>query len=220
MSRSESNDSDALQAAANEPQLEPQLDARWALTVPQLLMVAGIAALYLVVSYLPLTDPALWNAVNYGDWILAHEQLPTSDWMMPYAEAMPLIDRQWASEVVLAKVAGGGDTWLTTLAGVLVAATFAMLGRAYWLRSRQAGVTLVVTAAVFAMAWTRYTTLRPEHFGMLCLAGLLWWCAAVRDGHPSPSGSTSDSWLPRKWFALAARFSLGPICTPPSCGDS
>lgn len=202
MTRTEPVAAESPPADSPPPRIEPKLDARWALRLPQLLMVAGVAAAYLVVSYLPLTAPELWNAVNYGDWILEHRQLPTSDWIMPFAEGMPVVDTQWASEVLLAKAAAVGDSWLTTLAGVLVATTLMVLGRAYWLLTRSATTTLLVAAAVLAMAWTRYTALRPEHFGLLCLALLLWWRASVRL-HVDASGGR---WAIRSWLAVALLF--------------
>ncbi len=204
MNSAELVDSDAPAEADNAARLEPKLDPRWALGWPEMLMVAGAAALYLVVSYFPLTDPAVWNAVNYGDWIREHRRLPASDWIMPYSEAMRVVDTQWATEVLLATVASWGDNWLTTFAGLLVAATFVICGRAYWLLSRRSAVTLLVTLAVVAMAWPRYTTLRPEHLGILCLACVLWWGASLRA--TAVESGLPNRWSPARFVALAAIF--------------
>lgn len=189
-----------------DPVLEAKLDDRWALRAIDCAVVACAAVLYLLVSYLPITDPAVWNATTYGKWILEHRRLPTTDWTMPLAESMPIVDTQWLTEVVLAAITTAGDAWLATLAAVTLLLTLLALGRSYWLLSKNSLVAICVCAAVLAIGWTRYTALHVEHLAGICFAGLLWMRAKVAS--EAAYSSPAAQWPVGRWVFLAGLFCL------------
>uniref|UniRef100_A0A7C2JYF8 Glycosyltransferase RgtA/B/C/D-like domain-containing protein n=1 Tax=Schlesneria paludicola TaxID=360056 RepID=A0A7C2JYF8_9PLAN len=155
--------------------------SRGALSIGQLLAVFGFCLLFLYHNYLPLFHSDLWGHVAYGDWILTHGRLPDEDPFAELAAGVPVIDTAWLSQVLLALAGRGPDAeWLAHLFALTVLVASVVLARAACERSGQWGVGVACSALAFGIAWSRHAVQRPEMFGQLCFAALLW--LVVRSG--------------------------------------
>ncbi len=173
-------------AGAEDHQLPPAGTPRGVLDLGHLTLVAAAGFFYLLLSYLPLQNAALWGHVLYGEWILEHRLLPAEDPIMPLAEGMPLLDTSWLSQAILAAVERqGGAEWLSRLFALSVSAAVLLLGRVFFLSAGSLALSILGTAAAVALGWGRLTAFGPESFGVLAFAVLLWLIAG--------SGSESDA---------------------------
>ncbi len=140
-----------------------------------LVLVALAGAFYLLLSYLPLRGADLWGHVIYGEWILEHRSLPAEDPVMPLAAGIPVVDTAWLSQVALAGVEhAGGAEWLSRLFAVTILASVLLLGRSFFILAGSLPLAVLGTLAAVAIGWGRLTTFRPESFGLLAFAVLLW----------------------------------------------
>lgn len=145
-------------------------------TGPASAAVTALAGLFfLLLCYLPLRATDLWVHVTWGGWILDHRALPAEDPVMPLAAGMEVVDGEWLSQAGFALVERlAGPEGLTVLFALTLLAVYLALGRAFWLQTR--GLLLAVAGAALALAigFSRLTTIRPENFGVLAFALLLW----------------------------------------------
>lgn len=188
----------------------PWSSRRYALKPRHAAACAVLAGLFLVLNYVPLRQTDLWSHVALGQWITRHGRLPAEDPLLPLAEGMPLVDSAWLSQVILAKVVSrGGAVWLSNLFAMVVLVTTLFWARTHYLRTRRFGTTAVATALTLVFGFSRLATMRPEIFGGLCFALLLWMLA---QGSPDDRNhplrlAPPESWSPR-WFFLPALFAL------------
>src|SRR5690349_3600885 len=82
--------------------LAPKLPAWCALSGWHFVAAVGIALFFAYHSYLHLFYSDLWGHVAYGEWILEHKQLPTSEPFVPLAAGVPVIATAWGGQVLLA----------------------------------------------------------------------------------------------------------------------
>ncbi|MCY2993589.1 MAG: hypothetical protein NTY19_37780 [Planctomycetota bacterium] len=169
--------------------LRPELHPRWALSPWHLAIVPFWCALYYLVNLFPLRETDLWGHVAYGNWILEHGALPLEDPFVSLMQGMKVIDAAWLSQVIYALVerVRGGEG-LSGLFALTTLATYLLIGRTFYLQSRNLVVTHLAVVLVFLLGWSRVSTMRPENFGVLCFAILLWLTAEV-----APSGSAAAS---------------------------
>ncbi len=139
------------------------------------ILVGMAAAFFLLLNYLPLRATDLWGHVLYGQWMLEHRALPTEDPILKLAAGMPVIASAWLSQVIYAVTerAGGAEA-LSNLFAVVVLATYLVLARTYFLQTRSAAISLTLTVLALIVGFSRLTTIRPENFGALAFAVLLW----------------------------------------------
>ena len=174
-----------------EPVLAPQLDPRWALGWVHVLVIGFFAALFLLMDYVPLRGTDLWLHVTYGQWILQHGTLPAEDPFCPLAQGTPVVASAWLSQVLYAAIDRvGGWQWLSHLFAFTTLASYLVLARACYLPSGRPAAALVGSLAMLTVGWSRLTTIRPENFGMLAFAILLWW--AARSHTRQQSGSQAS----------------------------
>lgn len=148
---------------------------RGGVSFSQLGLIAGFCLLFMYHNYLPLFHSDLWGHVSYGEWIWQHRQLPTEDPFTPLAEGVPLVASAWLSQVLFAAVAKSGDVeWIAHLFALTVLVTQLLLMSAFRRRGASPAVAAFSVAAAFAIAWSRHAVQRPEVFGSLCFAALLW----------------------------------------------
>ncbi len=163
--------------------------AKWGLAFPQVVVVAGFCLFFLYHNYLPLFHSDLWGHVAYGDWILTNGRLPQEDPFTELAAGVPLTATAWLSQTVLAIAGRGTDPErLAHLFAVVWLASYLILLRTYLLQTRRLTLSAAATLAAFLVAWSRHAVQRPENFGLLCLAVLLW-CVVRSDRR-----DLSDSW--------------------------
>lgn len=183
----------------HEPVLAPQLDPRWALRWIHVLVIGFFAALFLLMEYVPLRGTDLWLHVTYGQWMLDHRELPTEDPFCPLAQGTPVVASAWLSQVFFAAIDRmGGWQWLSHLFAFTTVASYLVLARACYLPSRRPAAALVGSLAMLTVAWSRLTTIRPENFGVLAFAILLWLAARSR------TRVTSSSPVPVPYLQIAA----------------
>jgi hypothetical protein len=151
----------------------------WHLAPWHLLVVGFWGAVFYVLNNASLPEPDLWGHVALGRWILEHGTLPSADPFAPLS-GLPLFDTAWLSQVLLGAAAlWGGPEALSWLFAATVLAAYLVLARTFYLQCRSLLVAHCGVLIVAAIGWHRTATARPEMFGALCLAVLLW--LLVRD---------------------------------------
>lgn len=155
--------------------LTPKLPAWCALTGWHFVASAAVALFFVYHSYLHLFYSDLWGHVAYGDWILTHKQLPTAEPFVSLATGVPVIATAWGGQVLLALTTrAGGNEWLSHLFAITVWASYLILARAFWFRTRHGGVALMAALIAWFISWGRHSIIRPEMFGVLCFFTLIW----------------------------------------------
>ncbi len=170
--------------------LTSKLPASWALNGWHFVAAVGVALFFMYHNYLHLFHSDIWGHVAYGEWILQHRQLPTEEPFVPLASGVPVIATAWLGQAILAlAVRAGGHEWLSHLFAITVWMTYIVLARAFWFRTRHGGAALIGAFGAWMVAWGRHSIIRPEVFGLLCFATLLWLlarhgelCQKERDG--------------------------------------
>ncbi|MEZ6111240.1 MAG: hypothetical protein R3C99_09530 [Pirellulaceae bacterium] len=196
--------------ATNEIVLEPKLGPEWALAPIHLGVVAVFGVLFMTFNYMPLRATDLWGHVAYGQWILEHRALPTADPVLPLAEGMRVVDSAWLSQVIFAAAEqAGGPEALSTLFALVSIASLAVMTRVFWLQSHRIGVMLLGLLGILIVGLSRLGTIRPENFGVLCFALLLWVFASEQNRARANATNSDDdrgdaksrgTWLP--WIAV------------------
>jgi len=138
-------------------------------------VVAGFAAFYAYLSYIPLFYTDIWGHVSYGKWMLEHGALPTEDPFLPLSRGMQVVDSSWLSQLLL----GWGEAWNGAEALVLMFAltswcTYLILCRAFYLLSGRWSLAVFGTLLALFINFGRHGIIRPEIFGGLCMAILIW----------------------------------------------
>ncbi len=165
---------------ASEELLQPVFSARWALRPRHLAVCVWFAAFYAYLSYIPLFHSDLWGHVFYGQWILEHRALPVQDPVMPLAEGMPVVDNAWLAQVILALAErAGGAGLLSLLFALTVLGTHLLYTRVFFRLSGSLAVALASMALCFFLGFSRHAIIRPEIFGGLSFAALLWMLTRV-----------------------------------------
>lgn len=193
--------------------LQPMLSARYALGLRHLLLTAAVGLLFVHLNAIPLFHSDIWGHVHYGRWMLDHGTLVHDDPFMPLAAGMRNIVTPWLSQIVLAlaESRGGGEA-LSTLFALAGAATYLLLCRAFYRQSGRLAVAVLGAGLALGFGWFRHAIIRPEMFGGLCLAVLLWLIADAAtndvfsgstDNEPQPANKAAN-WLTahRRWIAL------------------
>ncbi len=189
-------------------ELSPVLSRRFALRLKHLLVAAAFGLCFLYHNYIPLFHTDLWGHVSYGHWILENGQLPQEDPYVRLAEGVRTVDTAWLGQVLLAVAQRtGGDEWLSHVFAVTVLATYLVLAAAFYTQTGRAGLSVTGGLLVWLVAVTRHAVIRPEIFGSLCFALVLW--IVVRERQRSDSGevtrrATLSAW--GSWIAVALIF--------------
>lgn len=212
-------------AAAREPDvtLTPILSPRWAMKLVHVGVVAAWGLFFMLLNHFPLRGTDLWGHVAYGNWILAHRQLPSEDPLNPLAEGMRVVDSAWLSQVIFASVERWlGAAALSDLFAVTVLATYVVLAHLFYLqssnplrqagpasRTRRLGPSMLGAILVLVIGWSRIATVRPENFGALCFAILLWLIARADEADTRETTATDSGrarWRPSLWIGVPLVF--------------
>jgi hypothetical protein len=221
-------DSEPEAAISLRPMLGPQFALGW----KHLVLCAWFGGLFLYLNHIPLFHSDIWGHVHYGRWMLEHWTIPAEDPFMPLAEGMRSINTAWLAQLIFALAESwGGPEALSTLYALTMLATYLVLARLFYLQVgpacraatnathrcrgsiRPTESTLIVrlalalagTALVLALGWTRHGIVRPETFGGLCFALLLWLTlGADRQSAAAEAGRRGPAW----WAAERPLLSL------------
>lgn len=189
--------------------LTPKLQDNWALQGKHLLILASFCLLFMHYNYLPLFHSDVWGHITYGNWIIDHGRLPTEEPVISLAEGVPLVDTAWLGQVLLAGAGRLGDAeWYSHLFALTLLATYLMLARTFFLQTRRGGIAVLAAFVALGIGFSRHAVIRPEMFGNLCFAILLWLVvrtdeARGRNGGPSDLRrlETPEIFVPCPWLA-------------------
>jgi hypothetical protein len=172
--------SDVASSDADFPTAEsfvasPLLSSQWALTPFHLTLVLLFCVLFMYHNYIPLFHSDLWGHVAYGDWILKHGRLPTEEPFVPLAAGSPVVDTAWLGQTILALAERiGGAEWLQHVFALTALATYLTLTATFYRQTQRIGVAVLSAFLVLGVGWSRHAILRPEGFGALLFALVIW----------------------------------------------
>jgi hypothetical protein len=156
-------------------ELAPVLSARFALTWKQLLICVWFAAFFMYLNYIPIFHSDIWGHVHYGKFALEQGHFPKYDPFMPLTEGMSAPDTAWLSQLLFALVERwGGPQFISNLFAIAGLATYLIYGRVFFVLTRRLSMVVLGTALVLMFGWSRHAIVRPETFGILCFALLVW----------------------------------------------
>ena len=154
--------------------LQPVLSDRFALKWHQFAICAWFSVFFMYLSYLPLFHSDIWCHVLYGQWILEHGALPTSDPYMPLASGMQVVDNAWASQLFFAWIHRiSGPQGISTCFAVVGLSIYLIQFRVFYLMSGKKWIALLASMTSLMLVITRHAVVRPEMFGGLLFALLM-----------------------------------------------
>jgi len=177
----------------------------------QLLVVAAFASVFLYYSYIPLFHSDIWGHIAYGRWILERGRLPDEDPFIELAKGVPITDTAWLGQVFYALAErSGGPERVSHLFAVVSLLTSVVLASAAWLSSGRLGVALTAAGLAWLFGFSRHAIVRPENFGGLLFAVLLWIVIRLdsdraRRRGVRPESTSGGSW---GWAAIPLLFAL------------
>jgi len=167
--------SEVVQTEPIPLELSPVLSRRFALRLHHFLIATGFGLFFLYHNYIPLFHTDVWGHVAYGEWILETGQIPQEDPFVRLAEGVHAVDTAWLGQALLATITRmGGDEWLSHAFAITILATYLMLAATFYARTGRIGIAAGGALIVWIIASTRHAVIRPEIFGSLCFAMLLW----------------------------------------------
>lgn len=151
--------------------VKERLSVRWTV-IPA---VTAFAAFFTYLNYIPLFYTDIWGHVAYGKWMLEHHRLPTEDPFLPLSAGVPVVDTSWLSQLLFGWLAsvGGGEA-LSLVFAVTLWCTYAVYTRTFYLLSGRIWLALIGTFLTWFLGFGRHSIIRPEIFGGLCFATLMW----------------------------------------------
>jgi len=150
--------------------LKERLSVPWT-AIP---VVTACAAFFTYLNYIPLFYTDIWGHVGYGKWMLEHRALPTEDPCLPLSAGVP-VDTSWLSQLLFGWLASvGGAEALSLVFTVTLWCTYFLYTRAFYLLSGRIWLALIGTFLTWFLGFGRHSIIRPEIFGGLCFATLIW----------------------------------------------
>lgn len=171
---------------------------RFALGLPHVFAAAVFAAWFLYMNFMPLFHTDLWGHVSYGEWMLAHRELPQEDPFLKNAEGVDIIASAWLSQVMLGYIEQtGGDEGLSAVFAVMSLGIVLCLWGIFYQYMPRPGVCTIALLVTVLIGSTRIAVFRTETFGELFMAMLLLMLSVV---HRSSLDATEND---RRafWFA-------------------
>ncbi len=130
---------------------------------------------FLFNNYMRLFYSDIWGHVAYGHWMIEHQSLPSEEPFVSLAEGMPVMCTAWLSQVFLA-IGGrfGGAEAYSAMFAVSLTLAYLVLARVCYLQTSRVGLSVLATFLAWGVNWGRHAVIRPEMFGGVCFALLLW----------------------------------------------
>ncbi|WP_166823872.1 hypothetical protein [Thalassoroseus pseudoceratinae] len=164
---------DASDADEPEP-LQVHLPEKWQLQAWQVGLVVACSLFFMYHNYMRLFYSDVWGHIAYGNWILDHQELPTSEPFVPLAEGVEVTATAWGGQILLALAGrGGGAEGYSALFAVVTTLTYAVYALAFRMQIGRFGWACLASFLVWAVNWGRHAVIRPEMFGGLCFAILI-----------------------------------------------
>lgn len=199
----------------SEAQRQSSWQVHFAVAPRHAVVCLAAVAFFLYLNDVPLFHSDVWGHVLYGQWIIDHCRLPTEDPFLPLATGVPVVDTAWLSQVILGMAERwGGAEALSLLFASSYLGVYAVLGLVYRHQSGQASLAAMGLMMAFFFNWTRHQIIRPEMFGVLALAILLWlivtgdpkrWCFTANDASQQVEGRGP---VRRLWLGIPLLFAL------------
>ena len=186
-------------------QFTPKLSPAWALNLEQLAAVGLFGALYVLLNFIPLRSTDIWGHVMYGQWILDHGAFPSADPWMPLAKGMQVVDTAWLSQVIFGAVDRYlGEEALSHLFALVNIAAYVLFARLFYLQTRRVWLSVGCTGLLIFIGWSRFATIRPENFAVLCFALLLLLTMRLHGfaGQPLPGGAQARKFDYWTWIGI------------------
>ena len=168
------------------------LPQRWRWHYGHVVVTLILAAIFFLANHAPLWHTDIWGHLKYGQWIDQHHELPTQElFLKDFTAGVPYTPFAWMSQWIFYQVyqlgthfdfggtdperqMAGGVAALRFLHALLVVARFAVMYLAF-LRVTQSMAWSVVGLLVMAgLSFANLGVLRPQVFGELGFALLLW----------------------------------------------
>lgn len=154
--------------------LEPHLSPRFALCLHHVGLFAVFAVFFLVINLLPLHFSDIWGHVTYGEYILKHHELPTEDPVVPLTHGVPVAHTAWLSQVIFASIVQVAEpVGLTSLFALTVLASYLLIFGMGRVQTGRWDLALLGTIVALVLGANRLLVIRPEIFGMLSLAAVM-----------------------------------------------
>ncbi len=149
------------------------------------------ALFFMFNNYMRMFFSDIWGHVAYGNWILDHRALPTDDPFVALAEGMPVKCTAWLSQILLASAGRlGGPEAYSALFAVSITLTYLVLARVVFLQTGRLGIAAAGAFLAWGINFGRHAVIRPEMFGGLCFAILLWLVVRSDPGRTRQPGET------------------------------
>ncbi|HZZ79961.1 MAG TPA: hypothetical protein VFE62_15690 [Gemmataceae bacterium] len=167
------------------------------LRASHLVAISFLALVFLYFGvFTPLAHSDIWGHMKYGEWIVANHALPEYEPFCEFADrSQPVGQFQWLSQVIFylafhagAVLAGGDDLrqtaggveMLRTLYGVLVILKIGLVMAAIRRSTRSMPLAIVGAVFFFLLTMGNIRVQRPQIFGEIFFAFLVWWVSAPR----------------------------------------
>lgn len=151
--------------------LVPKLDERFALSRSQFAVLVCVCLFFMYYNYMRLFHSDFWGHVSYGTWIIENERLPEQDMFLSHAEGMPIIATAWGAQAILGFIGQvGDDENFSHLYAITVSLSFVVLGLTFRRQSGSSRPALLACGCVITIWLSRHAVIRPEIFGLLCIA--------------------------------------------------
>jgi hypothetical protein len=156
-------------------EIEPILDERFALGWKHILVTAAFGCFFVYLSYIPLFHTDIWGHVHYGQWMIENRALPAEDPFLPLSEGMDVVGTAWLSQIVLGWISMNmGPEGLSLFFTLTIWTTYLIYTQTFYLMSGRLILAATGSFLTFFLFFGRHSIIRPEIFGGLCFAILLW----------------------------------------------
>jgi hypothetical protein len=195
-------------------ELTPVLSARFALQWRHLAVCGLFCAFFVYLNYIPLFFSDIWCHVHYGKWALEHGGFPQDDPFMPLAAGMQAVNTAWLAQLLFALAEDwGGAQFLSNVFALTVLATYLVYARAFYSLTGRLGLAVLGAAMVLFVGWTRHAIIRPEIFGGLSFALLVWMLVQGEPWRSRRPGHEGDRDAPARlpwavWIGVPLLFAL------------
>lgn len=137
----------------------------------------------------PVWHTDVWGHLSYGEWILSHKQVPSTEPLMTLAKGVPWVDTAWLSQIGAHSLYQlWGLVGLQFIFAVSVTLTAGLLLRSIYRRTRSVGWGILGIALLAFVNFHQlfvdfpavYALWRPQLAGLVCFAFLFNWLASGR----------------------------------------